>query len=303
MTETFVVDQPFKRLDVFLASVANKSRSHVKNLVQDGLVTVNGKVAKVSQSLSVGDEVVVDQPQPKTLDLSPQNLPLDIVYQDKDIAVINKAQGVTVHAGGGTLNNTLVNALLYHLDSLSSINGVIRPGIVHRIDKDTSGLLVVAKNDVAHLSLSRQIAQKTAGRIYVALLEGVLKQNEGQIETFIARSPKDRKMMAVATSGRKALTYYKVLCRYQKYTLCQFKLATGRTHQIRVHAKHLGHPIVGDKVYGFKTQTLKADLKGQLLHAKTLVLTHPTTGETLTFNAPLPDYFQAVLNKLENTKI
>ncbi len=231
------------------------------------------------------------------LDLEAKNIPLDIVYQDKDIAIINKPQGMTVHAGNGTHGSTLVNALLYHLDSLSGINGVIRPGIVHRIDKDTSGLLVVAKNDAAHLSLSKQIKDKTCHRIYLALLEGVVKQNDGVIDTFIGRSDKNRTMMAVKDSGRRAVTHFKVLKRYKEFTFAEFKLETGRTHQIRVHCKYIGHPIVGDPVYGYEKQKFK--LNGQLLHAWKLELTHPSTGERMTFEAPIPDYFQAVLQKLD----
>ena len=222
---------------------------------------------------------------------------MDIVYQDEDVAVINKAQGVTVHAGNGTHGSTLVNALLYHLDSLSGINGVIRPGIVHRIDKDTSGLLVVAKNDAAHLSLSNQIKDKTCARVYYALVEGVVKTDEGEIETYIGRSDKNRTMMAVTDRGRKAITDYEVVKRYSAYTLIRFSLKTGRTHQIRVHCKYMGHPIVGDPVYGYKTQKFK--LNGQLLHAEELSFNHPRTGERMTFTAPLPDYFEAVLKKLE----
>ncbi|MBQ3166424.1 MAG: RluA family pseudouridine synthase, partial [Clostridia bacterium] len=197
-----------------------------------------------------------------------------------------------------TNGGTLVNALLYHLKSLSSINGVVRPGIVHRIDKNTSGLLVVAKNDQSHLSLAKQIEEKSAKRIYVALLEGVVKSDSGLIDTLIDRSDRDRKLMAVSsTKGRRALTEYKVLKRFSGYTLCEFSLKTGRTHQIRVHAKYLGHPVVGDEKYGFKKQ--KFQLNGQLLHAKTLILSHPTTGEVMEFTAPIPPYFEEVLKKLK----
>lgn len=299
MLTEYIVAYDCKRLDLYLKDNTEYSRSHIKTLCESGKVTVLGKQAKVSTPVKQGDVIKLEQIEPKKLDLTPQNLPLDIIYQDEDIAVINKAQGVTVHAGGGTTSETLVNALLYHLDSLSGINGVIRPGIVHRIDKDTSGLLVVAKNDTAHLSLSKQISEKTAKRIYVALLEGVVKTDEGKIETYISRSEKDRKMMAVSNSGRIAITYYKVLKRYKKYTLCEFSLMTGRTHQIRVHSKHIGHPIVGDKVYGFKKPSRNFSLEGQLLHAKKLVLTHPKTGKEMAFSAPLPDYFEKVINTLD----
>ena len=286
-----------KRLDVFLTENTEFSRSHVKKLIDEGCVEVNKKAAKASQPLKSGDSVSVRVPDPVELDLTPQDMPLDVVYEDDDIAVINKAQGVTVHAGGGTNGGTLVNALMYHLDSLSGINGVVRPGIVHRIDKDTSGLLVVAKNDKAHLSLAAQIQAKTCKREYLALLEGNLKNDSGHIETCIARSEKDRKLMAVSKTGRKATTDYEVVERFDGFTLCRFSLGTGRTHQIRVHAKYLGHPIVGDMSYGYKKQ--KFDLSGQLLHAYRLTLTHPTTGERMAFSAPLPDYFEAVLKKLK----
>ncbi len=295
---TYKADCEYKRLDIFLAEKCGFSRSHAKKLIDDGLVSVNGKVNKSGASLKEGDEVIVTNPDPVRLDLTPQDIPIDIVYQDDDIAVINKQQGLTVHSGGGTNGGTLVNALLYHLDKLSGINGVIRPGIVHRIDKDTSGLLVVAKNDAAHVSLADQIQKKTAKRIYLALLEGNLKSDNGLIDTLITRSDKDRKLMAISTSkGRRAFTEYRVIQRYEGFTLCEFSLKTGRTHQIRVHAKYLGHPVVGDKAYGYKKQ--KFDLNGQLLHAYKLILKHPSSGEVMEFTAPLPEYFENLLNKLK----
>lgn len=295
-TEIFTAET-HERLDVYLTAKLNKTRSAVKKLIDDGMITVNGKTEKAGKVVKCGDEISATLPDPVPLDLTPENLPLDIVYQDEDVAVINKAQGVTVHAGNGTHGSTLVNALLYHLDSLSGINGVIRPGIVHRIDKDTSGLLVVAKNDAAHLSLSDQIKNKTCARIYYALVEGVVKTDKGEIETYIGRSDKNRTMMAVTDHGRKAITDYEVVKRYSAYTLMRFSLKTGRTHQIRVHCKYMGHPIVGDPVYGYKTQKFK--LNGQLLHAAELAFNHPRTGERMTFTAPLPDYFEAVLKKIE----
>lgn len=295
-TEIFTAETQ-ERLDVYLTEKLNKTRSAVKKLIADGLITVNGKTEKAGKVVKCGDEISATLPDPVPLDLTPENLPLDIVYQDEDVAVINKAQGVTVHAGNGTHGSTLVNALLYHLDSLSGINGVIRPGIVHRIDKDTSGLLVVAKNDAAHLSLSNQIKDKTCARVYYALVEGVVKTDKGEIETYIGRSDKNRTMMAVTDRGRKAITDYEVVKIYSAYTLMRFSLKTGRTHQIRVHCKYMGHPIVGDPVYGYKTQKFK--LNGQLLHAAELGFNHPRTGKRMTFTAPLPDYFEAVLKKLE----
>ncbi len=297
MENKIIIADKSERLDVFLSEKLDKTRSAVKKLVDDGEITVGGNKVKAGRVLKIGEEISVNIPDPVKLDLEAENIPLDIIYQDKDIAIINKPQGMTVHAGNGTHGSTLVNALLYHLDSLSGINGVIRPGIVHRIDKDTSGLLVVAKNDAAHLSLSEQIKNKTCHRIYLALLEGTVKQNDGIIDTFIGRSDKNRTMMAVKDSGRRAVTHFKVLKRYKEFTFAEFKLETGRTHQIRVHCKYIGHPIVGDPVYGYEKQKFK--LNGQLLHAWKLELTHPSTGERMSFEAPLPDYFQAVLQKLD----
>lgn len=297
MENKIIIADKSERLDVFLSEKLDKTRSAVKKLVDDGVITVNGNKVKAGRTLKIGEEISVNIPDPVKLDLEAENIPLDIIYQDKDIAIINKPQGMTVHAGNGTHGSTLVNALLYHLDSLSGINGVIRPGIVHRIDKDTSGLLVVAKNDAAHLSLSEQIKNKTCHRIYLALLEGTVKQNDGVIDTFIGRSDKNRTMMAVKDSGRRAVTHFKVLKRYKEFTFAEFRLETGRTHQIRVHCKYIGHPIVGDPVYGYEKQKFK--LNGQLLHAWKLELTHPSTGERMSFEAPLPDYFQAVLQKLD----
>ena len=284
------------RVDVYLAQMLDYTRSRVKKLCDDGFVLVNGKVVKSNKVLKEGDEVEVEIPENKNLDVEPEDIPLDIIYQDKDVAIINKPQGLTVHAGNGTNGSTLVNALLYHLDNLSGSNGVIRPGIVHRIDKNTSGLLIVAKNDNAHISLAKQLEDKTCSRKYVALLEGIVKEDKGTISTFIGRNPKDRTKMAVVSSGRDAVTDFKVLKRYKEYTLCEFSLRTGRTHQIRVHAKHIGHPVVGDKEYGFKNQKFK--LNGQLLHAKELKFVHPTTNELVTFSCPLPDYFEKVLKTL-----
>lgn len=297
MNKIVTVDEQSVRLDVFLASKLDFSRSKVQKLIDENKVTVGGKLAKSKQLTTLGDEIVVEIEEPVLPQVKAVNIPLDIVYQDSDLAVINKQQGLTVHQGSGTGDETLVNALLYHLDSLSGINGVIRPGIVHRIDKDTSGLLVVAKNDASHLSLSKQIESKTCKREYLALLEGNLKENNGKVETYISRSTKNRTMMAVSSSGRKAITNYEVVEKSNGYTLCRFILETGRTHQIRVHAKHLGHPVVGDSVYGFKNQKFK--LVGQLLHAYKLTFIHPSTDKEVSFEAPLPDYFKKVLKKLE----
>jgi 23S rRNA pseudouridine1911/1915/1917 synthase len=296
---SFVATTQNNRADVALSALLpDYTRSALKKLFDQELVQINGKTAKASQSVAIGDKIQVDLPEPKEYVAKPEDIPIDIIYEDDDIAIINKQQGLTVHAGNGNIDGTLVNALLFRLKNLSGIGGVIRPGIVHRIDKNTSGLLVVAKNDSAHLSLSKQIESKTCHRTYIALLEGNLKNDSGTVTTYIGRSPTDRVKMAVvdADKGKIAITDYKVLARNNGYTLCQFDLHTGRTHQIRVHAKYLGHPIVGDDVYGIKKQ--KFNLNGQLLHAYKLSLDHPTTGERMTFTAPLPDYFLAVLNKL-----
>ncbi len=285
------------RLDAFIALNSEFSRSHVKKLIDDGQVLVNGKSEKGKYSVKEGDVITFELVEPKPLGIKPVDIPIDIVYQDSDVALINKPQGLTVHAGNGTDDNTLVNALLYSLDSLSGINGVIRPGIVHRIDKDTSGLLIVAKNDKAHVSLASQIENKTCKRIYLALLHGKVKEDNGVIDTFIDRSQKDRTAYAVANKGRRAVTDYKVVKRYDGYTLCEFSLRTGRTHQIRVHSKHLGNPVVGDKVYGPKKCPF--DLNGQLLHAYSLTFVHPSIQETMTFTCDLPEYFKKVLAKLK----
>ena len=298
---TIKVDTGGIRLDVYLSKQLDFSRAKVQKLIDDGNVKINGESVKSKQLTVLGSEVEIDMPAPTELSVKAVDIPLDIVYQDSDLAVINKQQGLTVHQGSGTGEDTLVNALLYHLESLSGINGVIRPGLVHRIDKDTSGLLVVAKNDKAHLSLSKQIESKTCKRVYVALLEGNLKEDEGRIETYISRSTKNRTQMAVSASGRRAVTNFKVLERSNGYTLCEFSLETGRTHQIRVHSKHLGHPIVGDTVYGYKNQKFK--LSGQLLHARKLSFIHPTSEKEVSFEAEIPDYFVNTLKKLGFTKV
>ncbi len=299
-TEKLTARDNFTRADIFLSeNLEGYTRSAVKKLF-DGGVLVNGKLVKPSSPIATGDEIEVTLPDAVEYSAKPEDIPIDIVYEDADIAVVNKPQGMTVHMGNGNLEGTLVNALLYKLDSLSGINGVIRPGIVHRIDKDTSGLLVVAKNDAAHLSLSKQIEEKTCKRTYLALLEGILKEDNGTVTTYIGRDPNDRVKMAVVPpeKGKLAITDFTVLKRFKEgFTLCQFDLRTGRTHQIRVHAKHLAHPVVGDPVYGVKKQ--KFNLNGQLLHAWLLRLTHPKTGEEMSFEAPLPDYFTKVLNKLQ----
>lgn len=298
--EIYVVEQEDKgkRLDVFLTEVTQFSRSHVLKLIDDGKVKLSGATPKKSgEKVTVGDTVEVEILPPREISLEPENIPIDIVYEDEDIIVVNKQRGLVVHPAGGSESGTLVNALLYHATSLSGINGEIRPGIVHRLDKDTSGLLVVAKNDDAHISLSRQLAERTCHRTYVALLEGNVKADKGRIEAPIGRHRGDRKKMAVIDGGRYALTDYEVIKRYEKYTLVQFYLHTGRTHQIRVHAKHIGHPVVGDKTYNTRPDVF--GVGGQLLHAKRLEFIHPKTGVEVSFESSLPDYFDEVLQKIK----
>ena len=290
------------RLDVFLAEETNWTRSQIKLQVDLGRVLVNGKKQKAGFLIKNGDIIsVAFSKDAIEINAEAENIPLDIIFEDENFAIINKPQGMVVHPAPGAYSHTLVNALLYYFDSLSQKNDNIRPGIVHRIDKDTSGLLVVAKNDFAHQDLAAQIAEHSCFRHYLALLEGNLKEDEGTVDTFIGRSPKDRKMMAVLEDGKRAISHYKVLQRYENNCLVEFKLETGRTHQIRVHSKHLDHPIVGDKTYGYKNQ--KFNLEGQLLHAYKLELTHPVSRERMTFECKIPDYFQNILNKLKNKQV
>lgn len=284
-----------KRLDLFLQErFPSFSRSHFSKLIEDGLVTVNNKKVKSGWKLRLGEVVEVEFKEPEKISTEAEEVPFDIVYEDDDLVVVNKPQGVVVHPCSSTKSGTLVNGLLYRIKNLSGINGVLRPGIVHRLDKETSGLLVVAKNDKAHISLAKQIKDKTCKRNYLAILEGNLKENSGEIKTYIARDKKDRKKMAVSDSGREAITDYKVLERFKNACFVEFSLKTGRTHQIRVHAKYLGHPIIGDRVYGREVK----GLEGQLLHAYKLTFIHPTTLKEMTFEAPLPDYFENYLEKL-----
>ena len=285
------------RLDVFLARESGLTRSAVKNAVEKCGAAVNGTPRfKSGYELRAGDEVEFEPPAPEPLEAEAADIPIEIIYEDENFAVINKPRGMVVHqASSYRTNDTLVNALLFRLKDLSSINGVIRPGIVHRLDKDTTGLLVVAKNDEAHRSLQSQIAAKTAKRIYIALTDGNFREESGVIDAPIGRSKRDRKKMAVTEGGRRAVTHYTVLERFGRYTLVRFELETGRTHQIRVHSAHIGHPVTGDAVYGGSTALFKG---GQLLHAGRLELDDPATGERKVFEAPLPEDFALVLEKL-----
>ncbi|SHF26911.1 23S rRNA pseudouridine1911/1915/1917 synthase [Thermoanaerobacter uzonensis DSM 18761] len=287
-----------KRIDVFLAAELDYTRSYIKKLIVDGLVFVNGKTVKPSYKVKENDEVVVNIPEVEKIDVLPENIPLDILYEDDDIIVINKPQGMVVHPAPGNYSGTLVNALLYHCKNLSGINGILRPGIVHRLDKDTSGVMVIAKNDKAHISLSNQIKERSVFKKYVAIVEGVIKDEEGKIEAPIGRHPVDRKKMAVIEDGRYALTLYKVLERFKENTLIEAVIKTGRTHQIRVHMAYIGHPVVGDPIYGFKKQKFK--LEGQALHSRVLGFMHPTKGVYMEFEAPLPEYFKKLIEILRN---
>lgn len=298
-TIEFTVREGGARLDVVLGQqLPELSRSAAQKLMDNGLVTCGGKAVKKNYKVSPGDCIVVILPEPEPAEILPENIPLDILYEDNDIVVINKPRGMVVHPAPGHTSGTLVNALLYHCgSSLSGIGGVIRPGIVHRIDMDTSGLLVVAKNDAAHAFLSAQLSDHSLYRLYEAVVYGRVKQDEGLVDAPIGRHPADRKRMAVTDKGsRSAITHYRVLVRYRGYTHIECRLETGRTHQIRVHMDYIGHPLVGDMLYGRKRP--EKGLTGQCLHARQLRLIHPSTKEEMTFTAPLPDYFTQLLSHL-----
>lgn len=287
------------RADVFLAAKLGVSRSNMQKLLEDGRVKRGEKIIKANYKVRAGEMFVVDIPEPEPIEAVPENIPLDIIYEDDDVVVLNKARGMVVHPAPGNYTGTLVNALLYHCSNLSGINSAIRPGIVHRLDKDTSGIMIVAKNDAAHISLSQQIQSKTAVRTYLAVVRGNIKTDSGTIETQIARDKTDRKKMAVVKEGgRDAITDYEVLERFGKYTLVRCKLRTGRTHQIRVHMEYLGYPLVGDPKYSpMKTPFA---IKGQALHSHTLEFTHPRTGERIKFEAPLPEDMHKIITRLHN---
>ena len=272
------------------------TRSQAQRLIREGAVLVNDALARPSSRLLPGDALQVAVPDPEPTDAQPQDIPFPIVYQDCDVAVIDKPKGLVVHPAPGNRQGTLVNGLLYRLDGLSGVGGALRPGIVHRLDKDTSGLMVVAKNDAAHRLLSEQIARREMERVYLALVEGNIRQDAGEIDAPIGRCHTDRKRMAVEEGGRPAKTYYRVLERFGEATLVEAKLATGRTHQIRVHMRHIGHPVCGDPVYGVKNRT--RGLGSQALHARQLTFTHPATGERLTFRSEPPAEFQRLLEAL-----
>ena len=288
-----------KRIDAFLSEqIPELTRSAIQLLIQNGQIRVNDTIPKKNYRITGTEQIIVEQEEPHGVEIIPENIPIDIIYEDDDIIVVNKARGMVVHPAAGNWSGTLVNALMYHCgERLSGINGEIRPGIVHRIDKDTSGLLVIAKNDIAHQSLAAQIAEHSARREYQAIIIGKPREETGTIDKPIARDKKDRKRMAIDASGRPAITHYQVIESYRGYSHMKFQLETGRTHQIRIHMASIGHPIIGDPVYGFAKDRF-SNIGGQCLHAFRLTLRHPRTNEVMSFEAPLPEYFQSILKKL-----
>lgn len=297
--KTIVAQTGGVRIDSYIASVEKDlSRSYIQKLIDDGLVLVDSRSVKSNYKIRPNEVITVNVPEPEELKIEAQYIDLDVLYEDEDIIVINKPQGMVVHPAAGNYSDTLVNALLGRCTNLSGINGVIRPGIVHRIDKDTSGVLIAAKNDMAHKNLAEQIKEHTVNRRYIALVEGIVKSDKGTIEGPIGRHRTERKKMDVVQGGKPAITHFSVIKRYDNYTLIEAKLETGRTHQIRVHMSHIGHPVVGDPMYGIKKQ--KFNLKGQALHAAVLGFMHPRTGQYMEFKAPLPQYFEDLLEAVSN---
>ena len=292
-----------KRLDTYIPSVdTDITRTSAQRLIEDGNILVNGKNAKVSYKIQENDKISVEIPEPKQIELKAQDIPIEIIYEDSDIIVVNKPKGMVVHPANGNPDGTLVNAIMAICkDSLSGIGGEIRPGIVHRIDKDTSGLLIVAKNDNAHVKMSEQIKNHEVKKTYIALVRGVFKENEATIDMPIGRSTSDRKKMAINKNGKNAITHIKVLKRFDKYTLLQVNIETGRTHQIRVHLSHIGYPIVGD--YTYSNGKNEFDVVGQCLHAQKLEFKHPITQKDMCLEAELPQYFKDILDKLKDREI
>ena len=296
--KTYKVEE-IGRLDKVVSNLEQEiSRETIQRMIKTGKILVNNKQEKASFKTTVGDLITLEEEIPEEVELKPQEMPLDIIYEDDDMLVINKEKGIVVHPGNGNPDGTLANAVMAKCKgSLSGIGGKIRPGIVHRIDKDTSGLIIVAKNDTAHINLSKQIQDRKVKKTYIALVRGVIKENEATINMPIGRSSKDRKKMAVTKDGKEAITHFKVLKRYNGFTLLEVKIETGRTHQIRVHLSEIGYPIVGDEVYSNGKNPF--GVKGQMLHAEKLELKHPRTGKDLTFEAPVPKYFANIINQLE----
>lgn len=286
-----------KRIDAYLAENTEFSRANVQRLIENGKILVNNSNSKVSYKIQINDEITIEEEKPKETSLIAQDIPVDILYEDNDIIVVNKPKGMVVHPANGNPDGTLVNAIMSICkDSLSGIGGEIRPGIVHRLDKDTSGVIVVAKNDKAHINMSEQIKNHEVEKTYIALVKGFVKENEATVNMPIGRSTKDRKKMAVNKNGKNAVTHFKVIERFDKYTLLEVKIETGRTHQIRVHLTQIGYPIVGDVVYSNGKN--EWNIQGQCLHAKSLKFKHPITGEEMFIEAPLPEYFEKIISEL-----
>ena len=298
MKEYKVEEDNKKRIDAYLAEKTEHSRVTIQRLIDEGKILVNGKNIKSSYKVQLGDLITIEKVEAKEIELKAQDIPLEILYEDKDIIVVNKPKGMVVHPANGNLDGTLVNAIMAICkDSLSGIGGKIRPGIVHRLDKDTSGVIIVAKNDKAHINLSEQIKNHEVEKTYIALVRGTVKENEATINMPIGRSTKDRKKMAVSKSGKNAVTHFKVLLRHNNYTLLEVKIETGRTHQIRVHLSQIGYPIIGDTTYSNGKN--EWGIVGQCLHAKSIKFKHPITGKEMFIEAPLPDYFQKIINELK----
>ena len=293
------ISEKGKRLDAYLSEcIPELTRSAIQLMIQNGQIRVNESLPKKNYRITGAENIIVEQDEPRSVEIVPEDIPIDILYEDDDIIVVNKARGMVVHPAAGNWNGTLVNALMFHCgERLSGINGEIRPGIVHRIDKDTSGLLVIAKNDLAHQSLAAQIAEHSARREYQAIVIGRPKDECGTIDKPIARDKKDRKKMAIDATGRNAVTHYTLIEAYRGYSHMAFQLETGRTHQIRIHMASIGHPIIGDPVYGHSKDRF-SNMDGQCLHAYRLTLRHPSTDQIMVFESPLPEYFQNILKKL-----
>lgn len=301
--ELTVSENEKQRLDAYISQNTDISRSMVQKLLDEEKITVNDKIQKASYKVQAFDKIQINIETPKEVKIEPQDIPLDIVYEDNDILVVNKQKGLVVHPANGNPDGTLVNAIMAHCkDSLSGIGGELRPGIVHRLDKDTSGLLIIAKNDKAHIQVSQQIKDREVKKTYIALVRGTIVEDEATINMPIGRSTKDRKKMAVTKNGKEAVTHFKVLNRYTtnkgSYTLLEIKIDTGRTHQIRVHMAEIGHPIIGDGVYSNGKNEF--GVEGQCLHARRLEFVHPITGKEMKLEAPLPEYFQKIIEQLES---
>ncbi len=297
--EKLVADSENVRLDAYISSKeTNLSRTNVQRLIEEGNILVNGQKKKISYKVQIGDNIEINIPEAKETSIKAENIPVEVVYEDNDIIVVNKPKGMVVHPANGNPDGTLVNAIMAMCKgSLSGIGGEIRPGIVHRLDKDTSGLLIVAKNDLAHINMSNQIKDRQVKKIYIALVKGNINEDEATINMPIGRSTKDRKKMAVRKDGKEAVTHFKVLKRYKDYTLLKVKIDTGRTHQIRVHLAEIGHPVIGDMVYSKGKNEF--GVEGQMLHAQSLDFKHPITGKEMHLEAKLPEYFEKVLEKLD----